>query len=54
MNQPPYELDRHTRAVVLATLQQVSLHRGWNLLAARVRSTHVHVILEGESLPEKV
>ena len=54
MNQPPYELDSHARAAVLKTLYEVCLHRGWNLSAAHVRSGHVHVIVEGESPPEKV
>ncbi len=54
MNQPPYELDCHSRAAVLETLQQVCWHRGWNLSAAHVRSSHVHIIVEGESPPEKV
>lgn len=54
MNQPPYGLDAENRTVVLRTLQEVCLHRGWNLLAAHVRSSHVHVIVEGEVRPEKV
>ena len=29
-------------------------HRGWNLLAAHVRTNHVHVIVEAEVQPEKV
>ena len=53
MNQPPYELHRDGRAVVLETLHEVCLHRGWNLLAAHVRSTPVQVIIEGEVSPEK-
>ena len=40
MNQPPYEMD--------------SSHRGWNLLAAHVRTNHAHVIIEAEVPPEKV
>jgi hypothetical protein len=54
MHEPAYELDSHSRVVVLETLQEVCYHRGWNLLAAHVRSSHVHVIVEGESPPEKV
>jgi len=54
MNQPPYLLDGHSRSVVLEALREVCMHRGWKLLAAHVRSSHVHVVLEGESLPEKV
>lgn len=54
MNQPAYELDSERRAVLLEALKQVCLHRGWNLLAAHVRSSHVHVIVEGEVAPEKI
>lgn len=54
MAQPPYELDSESRPVVLEALRQVCLQRGWNLLAAHVRSSHVHVVVEGEGLPEKV
>ena len=51
MNQPAYELDRDSRTVVLQTLQEVCLYRGWNLLAAPVRSSHVHLVVEAESPP---
>jgi REP element-mobilizing transposase RayT len=54
MNQRPYELDNDSRTVVLESLQEVCSHRGWNLLAAHVRSNHVHIILEAEIRPEKV
>ena len=54
MNQPPNELDSDSRTVVLEALREVCSHRGWNLLAAHVRSNHVHIIVEAEILPEKV
>jgi REP element-mobilizing transposase RayT len=54
MLQEPYVLDQASRAVVLASLQQHCSHRGWNLLAAHVRSTHVHVIVEAEIRPERI
>ena len=54
MNQPPYELDSDSRAVVLQAVGEVCRHRGWNLLEAHVRSNHVHVIAEAEVPPEKV
>ncbi len=54
MNQPPYELDCRSRTIVLKTLQEVCKHRGWTLLAAHVRSNHVHVVVEAEARPEKV
>jgi REP element-mobilizing transposase RayT len=54
MTQPAYELGNDSRTVVLKTLKEVCLHRGWNLLAAHVRSNHVHVIVEAAVPPEKV
>ena len=29
-------------------------HRDWNLLAAHVRSNHVHVVVEAEIRPERI
>ena len=54
MNEPPYEMDSDGRAIVLQTLAEVCSHRGWNLLAAHVRTNHVHVIVEAEVPPERV
>ena len=42
------------RRVVLAAIQRHCAHRGWNLLAAHVRSNHVHVIVEAETRPERI
>jgi hypothetical protein len=53
MNQPPYEMDSEGRAIVLQALAEVCSHRGWNLLAAHVRTNHGHVIVEAEVPPEK-
>ena len=54
MLQGPYVLDRESRAVVLASLRTHCAHRGWNLLAAHVRSNHVHAIVEAEIRPERI
>ena len=54
MNHPAYEMDETGRAVVLSALEEVCCHRAWNLLAAHVRSNHVHAIIEAEVPPEKV
>jgi REP element-mobilizing transposase RayT len=54
MQQAAYLLDRESRAVVLQTLREVCVHRCWNLLAAHVRTNHVHVVVEAEVSPEKV
>ena len=54
MLQDPYMLDREARAVVLASLRKHCAHRGWSLLAAHVRSNHVHTIVEAEIRPERI
>jgi REP element-mobilizing transposase RayT len=54
MNQAPYLLDRECRTVVLEALREVCLQRRWSLLAAHVRTNHVHVVVEAEVQPEKV
>jgi REP element-mobilizing transposase RayT len=54
MAQAPYVLNERCRADVLDALREVGAHRGWILLAAHVRTTHVHVIVEAHVRPEKV
>src|SRR5919198_3939933 len=54
MLQYPYVLDQASRAAVLAAIQSHCAHRGWNLLAAHVRSSHVHVVVEADIRPERI
>jgi REP element-mobilizing transposase RayT len=54
MKQAPYLLDRDSRTAVLGALREVCLHRHWNLLAAHVRTNHVHAVVDAEVQPEKV
>jgi len=54
MLQAPYVLDAESRAVVLAAIQNHCVHRSWTLLAAHVRSNHVHVVVEAEAPPERI
>jgi REP element-mobilizing transposase RayT len=54
MTQPPYLLDEQAGAVVLDAVKEVCRYRGWTLLAAHVRTNHVHVIVEAGVKPEKV
>jgi len=35
-------------------LREVCKYRGWGLLAAHVRTNHVHAVVEAEVAPEKV
>jgi REP element-mobilizing transposase RayT len=46
-------LDQLGRATVLTSIQQHCAFRGWNPLAAHVRSNHVHVVVEAEGQPER-
>ena len=54
MDQTPYRLDEVRRDAVLEAIQGVCSHRGWRLLAAHVRSDHVHTVVEAEIAPERV
>ncbi len=53
MEQPPYVMDEIRRTAVLEAIQEVCAHRRWNLLAAHVRSNHVHTVVEAEAEPER-
>ncbi len=54
MLQDPYVLDQGSRRLVLAAIRRHCEHRGWNLLAAYIRSNHVHAIVEAEIQPERI
>lgn len=42
---PPFTLDARSRGIVELTIEQVSMHRKWNLVAANVRTNHVHIVV---------
>ena len=54
MLQDPYVLDQGSRRLVLVAIRRHCEHRGWNLLAAHIRSNHVHAIVEAEIQPERI
>ena len=54
MTQALYLLDSGSREAVLKALREVCLHRRWSLLAAHVRTNHVHSVVEADVGPEKV
>ena len=54
MKQAAYELDEPRRKIVLTVIIDVCRHRGWTLLAAQVRSNHVHVVVQALDKAEKV
>ncbi len=54
LKERPLELEECHRQTVLRTIQDVCDFRGWTLLAAHIRSTHVHAVVNADARPEKV
>jgi len=50
----PYQLSEQARRIALRAIWEVCEHRGWDLLAAHVRSTHLHVVVTADAPPERV
>jgi REP element-mobilizing transposase RayT len=47
-------LDAIRRQAVLKSLQQTCSYHGWTLLAAHVRTNHVHLVATADCKPERV
>jgi REP element-mobilizing transposase RayT len=54
LKQAPYEMDQEQRATVLKAITKVCRHKCWGLLAAHVRSNHVHAVVDADVAPEVV
>jgi REP element-mobilizing transposase RayT len=54
MTDHPYLLDAPRRAVVLDGIKDVCTRRRWGLLAAHVRTNHVHAVVVSERPPEQI
>src|SRR5258708_508301 len=54
MRDRPYVLDAQRRETVLQSIQETSALRGWTLLAAHIRTSHIHVVLDADEPPEIV
>ena len=54
MDQSPYSMDSKRREAVQGSLLDHRSHRNWSVLAAHVRSTHVHIVVESEAPPERI
>ena len=52
--QPPYVLGDIERELVCQAVVTLSAERGWNLLAAHVRSNHVHVVIQADRDPGRL
>jgi REP element-mobilizing transposase RayT len=51
---PPVVLQAEERILARRTLEEVCSHRAWGLLAAHVRTNHVHVVLSAMAPPARV
>jgi REP element-mobilizing transposase RayT len=54
MDQLPYGMDKSRRDAVLASVMDRCSNQGWTLLAAHVRTNHVHLVVVAEVRPERV
>jgi REP element-mobilizing transposase RayT len=54
MHQPPYQMDEPRRRAVLEAIIDRCALQDWGLVAAHIRSNHVHVIVQGKDSAEFV
>jgi len=50
----PYLLDAAQRNIVLKVIKEVCVYREWVLLAAHVRTNHVHLVIHALTSPENI
>ncbi len=54
LEQPPSAMDSSRRETVLTALRERCSDRQWSLLAAHVRTNHVHIVVAADARPERV
>jgi REP element-mobilizing transposase RayT len=54
MKDESFELNEAHRQIVLKAIVGVCQYRGWALLAAHVRTAHVHVVVDADIAPERI
>ena len=54
MDQPAYIMDKIRRDAVLASILKRCSHYRWNLLAAHIRTNHVHLVISAGAKPERI
>jgi REP element-mobilizing transposase RayT len=52
MDQPPYQLDQARREAALEGMADRCARHDWRMLAAHIRTNHVHIVIQGEDTPE--
>ena len=46
LKQAPFEMDADQRVIALDAIREVCRHKHWALLAAHVRTNHVHTVVD--------
>jgi REP element-mobilizing transposase RayT len=54
MSEKPYLLDYPRRNIVLSSIEEVCTYRKWTLLAAHVRTNHVHIVVHAFVSPNQI
>ena len=54
MFEQPYSLDSPRRSIVLKSIKEVCTCRKWTLLAAHVRTNHVHILVHALISPNQI
>jgi len=54
MKDEPFELEAAQRQLVLNAILDTCRYRNWALLAAHVRTAHVHVVVDVDVPPERI
>ena len=50
----PFVMDSRQRQIVLEPILEVCLYREWRAYAVHVRTNHVHIVISGREVPEKI
>jgi len=54
MAQPRHQMDGSRRKIVLDAVREVCFYGHWDLLAAHVRTTHIHAVVKAVVVPERI
>lgn len=54
LSSPPFLLNREQRRAVYHAIREVCRFRSYEIFALNVRTNHVHIVVFGESTPEKM
>jgi REP element-mobilizing transposase RayT len=54
LRQPPFRMNAEQRTLTLDAIREVCDAKCWRLLAAHVRSNHVHTVVDADTAPELI